>query len=110
MEAEKQQAKQLRIDYQLAREIEIAAAVEGISIKEMMGRVWRERKNFEFSFFRDKIKIESESSDSDAAVFYLLLVASVLNRSSEDRDRKWLVGSLELLLDRVKLMAQGRDA
>lgn len=49
-EADKQ-TKQLRIDYQLAREIEIAAAIEGISIKDMMGRVWRERKNFEFSFF-----------------------------------------------------------
>ncbi len=106
-EPDKQQTKQLRIDYTLAREIEIAAAIRGISIKDLMGEVWRERKNFEFSMFRDKIKIESESSDKDLAAMYVLLVMSVLNRSSEDRDKRWLIGSLELLLDRVKLMAQG---
>lgn len=92
--------KQMRIAYDIAREIEIEATAQDTSIKELMERTWKERKNIELSFFPDVFGIQSDDSE---AKLLLRMVASILNRPKEDRDRQWLLGSLELLRASAKL-------
>lgn len=92
--------KQMRIAYSAAREIEIEAVVQDVSIKDLIAKVWDERKNLELSFFPDVFQLESRDSES---MLLLRMVASILNRPKEDKDRRWLLGSLELLRASSKL-------
>lgn len=99
----KAQSKQVRIGFDIAREIEIEAAVQGVTIKSLIERLWVERKTKERPLFPMISGVEFTSETAG----YMRLVASVLSRSEDDRDRAWLIGSLDLLLDKVKLFSQG---
>lgn len=96
------QSKQVRIGFDVAREIEIEAAIQNVTIKSLIERLWKERKELETPLFLHIKGVDFTTEE----VEYVRLVASVLKRSSDDRDRQWLIGALDLLLDRVKLLSQ----
>lgn len=99
-------SKQIRIGHDYAREMEMEAVTQDRSIKSLIEEVWDRRKQTEFAFFPDVFKVESDSANRDETILCLRQVASVFNRPLEDRDRRWLVGALDLMRDRQKLLNQ----